>query len=94
MQTQPSISPEQRELAIKRIKEKNDFRIHLFVYLVVNTMLLLVWAFTGAGFFWPVFVIAFWGMGLVIHGYTTYRGNDITEDQIQREIRKLPPTVL
>ena len=84
-------SPDQRrELAIKRIREKNDFKVHLVVYAVVNTMLVVVWAATGAGYFWPIFVMAFWGIGVVMHGYTTYKGNVVSEEQIQREMQNLP----
>ena len=87
---------DRRALAIKRIKAKNEFKIHLFVYLVVNSMIVLVWAFTTTGksflhgFFWPIFVIAGWGMGVVINGYVAYRTNVYTEDQIQREMKQLP----
>ncbi len=85
-----------REQAIKRIKAKNDFKIHLLVYLTVNTMLVVIWAFTNAGqpfpqgFFWPIFPIAGWGIGVVINGYVAYWGNVYTEEQIQREMQKLP----
>jgi 2TM domain len=84
------------EQAIKRIKAKNDFKIHLVVYLAVNTMLVVIWAFTNAGqpfpqgFFWPIFPIVGWGIGVVINGYVAYRGNVYTEEQIQREMQKLP----
>lgn len=85
-----------REQAIKRIKAKNDFKIHLVVYLAVNTMLVVIWAFTNAGqpfpggFFWPIFPIAGWGIGVVINGYVAYQGNVYTEERIQREMQKLP----
>lgn len=81
---------QRRMLAIRRIKEKNDFKVHVLAYLVVNTMLIIVWAFTGSGFFWPIFVIGFWGIGVVLNGYTVYRGNDITEAQIEHEMQRMP----
>jgi hypothetical protein len=79
-----------RQQAIKRIKAKNDFKIHLVVYLAVNAMLVVIWAFTNQGFFWPVFPMAGWGIGVVITGYVAYRGTIYTEEQIQREMEKLP----
>jgi 2TM domain-containing protein len=81
---------ELREQAIKRIKEKNDFQIHVAIYLMVNIMLVGIWWFTGAGFFWPIFPILGWGIGVVVNGYVAYRGNIYTEEQIQREMRNLP----
>ncbi|HYM49745.1 MAG TPA: 2TM domain-containing protein [Candidatus Limnocylindrales bacterium] len=92
----PQTPEGRRALAIKRIKAKNDFKIHLAVYLIVNAMLVVIWAFTTAGqpfpqgFFWPIFVIAGWGIGVVINGYVAYRGNVYTEAQIQQEMKHLP----
>ena len=85
-----------REQAIKRINAKNGFKIHLLVYLIINSISVLSWAVSEAGkplpagFFWPIFLIVGWGVGLVIHGYVVYRGNTYTEEQIQREMKKLP----
>ena len=44
----------------------------------------------SAEFFWPIFSIGGWGIGLVSHWYAVYHANTITEDQIQREMNKLP----
>jgi hypothetical protein len=82
-----------RELAIKRLQEKNAFWMHAVSYVVVNAMIVVVWLATGAGFFWPVFILALWGLGLVIHGYNAYRGNVYTEAQVQREMARLPKDV-
>jgi len=91
---------QRRELALQRLKDKNDFKVHLVVFAVINAMLVTIWAFTGnvftappgapLEFFWPVFPIVGWGVGVAIHGYTVYRGNVYTEEQIQREMRNLP----
>ena len=92
----PATPEERRALAIKRIKAKDEFKVHLVVYVCVNGMLTLIWAFTSigkpffSGFFWPIIPIAGWGMGLLIHGYTVYRPNVYTEEQIEREMKQLP----
>jgi len=83
-----------RDEAIASLKAKRAFQINLGVYLVVNAFLVVVWALTrddgdGAGF-WPIWVIAFWGIGLAGQGWHAYgpgrRG--ITEDAIQREMQR------
>lgn len=79
-----------RDLAIKRIREKDGFKTHLITYVAVNAMLVVIWAVIGVGFFWPVFPIAAWGMGLLIHGYAVYFGGTYTEEQVQKEISRLP----
>ena len=60
------------EEAKKRVEEKKGFRIHVIVYLCVNTMLALIWWFTGAGFPWFVFPLGGWGIGLLFHGLVVY----------------------
>jgi len=82
-----------RDLAIKRIQEKRSFWVHAFTYLVVNAMIAVVWLAMGFSFYWPIFVIAGWGMGLAIHGFNVYRGNSYTEAQVQRELKRLPDDI-
>ena len=78
---------DRREAAVARIKEKRDFTTHLVTYVAVNALLIVVWAMSGSGYFWPVWPLAGWGIGLVIHAFETFR-RPITEDAIQREIDK------
>jgi fatty acid desaturase len=78
---------ERRDAAIKRIKDKRDFKTHVVSYVVVNLFLVGVWAISGGGYFWPGWVMAGWGIGLVLHWWQTYRGErPITEEDIQREM--------
>jgi hypothetical protein len=79
---------EQREYAIKAIKRKRDFAAHAVAYVIVNAFLVGLWYFTGAGYFWPGWVIGGWGIGLAFNAWDAYgRGNrPIGEAEIQREI--------
>lgn len=42
-------------------------RSHLTVYLAVNGMLIAIWALTGMGYFWPIWPMMGWGIGLASH---------------------------
>ena len=46
-----------RRRAMDRLKKKADFRMHLLIYVLVNSALVVIWAITGSGFFWPAFFI-------------------------------------
>ncbi len=35
-------------------------------YLIVNALLILIWAITGFGYFWPGWVLAVWGVHLIL----------------------------
>jgi hypothetical protein len=79
-----------RERAIKRLKKRRDFVGHLLVYVMVNGIVVTIWAMTNShGFFWPIFPILIWGIGVVMNGWDVYRGDTFSEDQIRREIEQL-----
>ncbi len=80
------------------------FYMNLLVYVIVNAVLVVSWgvlAVTGwshsvvvwpglpQDFFWPIFPIVGWGIGVAITGYVAYRGHVYTKEQIQREMQKL-----
>jgi len=79
---------DRREAAVKRVRAKRDFRNHLATYLIVNSLLVAIWATTGAGYFWPIWPILGWGIGLALNGWTVYFQRPITEDDIRREMQK------
>jgi 2TM domain len=76
-----------RDRAVTRLKKRRDFRGHLLVYVLVNTFIVVIWAVTGPhGFFWPVFPIVGWGIGVVMNAWDVYWRPRITEQDIQREM--------
>jgi hypothetical protein len=77
-----------RARAVRRLKKKSDFRNHLLAYLVVNAAIVVIWAITGSGFFWPVFPILGWGIGVIFHAQDVYGRQEITEEDIRREMER------
>ena len=56
------------EQAKKRVEEKKGFFVHLTVYIIVNIMLVLIWAFAaGGGYPWFLWSLGGWGIGLLFH---------------------------
>jgi hypothetical protein len=78
-----------RQQALERLKKKRDFRGHVFIYLAVNAMLVVIWAVTGADFFWPIFPILGWGVGVAANAWDVYGRKPISEDEIRRETERL-----
>jgi hypothetical protein len=78
-----------REKAVKQLKKRRDLHAHLLIYVLVNTFLVAIWALTNPdGFFWPVFPIVGWGIGVVMNAWDVYRGDEFTEAQIRREMER------
>lgn len=49
-----------------RVKELRNFYVDLTLYGAVNLGLILIWAISGGGYFWPIWVIVGWGIGMVL----------------------------
>lgn len=77
-----------REMAVKRLKAKRDLRAHLLAYVTVNAFLVAIWAVTGAGFFWPLFPIFGWGIGVAFNIWDVY-SPEATQEQIAAEMERL-----
>ena len=91
-QTGPSKDTEdladERQVARRRVQAKRDFASHLVAYVVVNTSLIVVWAVTGAGYFWPGWVMGAWGAGLVLHAWDVFICKPVTEADIDAELHR------
>jgi hypothetical protein len=83
---------ERRETAIHRLKAKRDFTTHVVVYVVVNAMLIGIWAVTDGGYFWPIWPILGWGVGLALNAWTVYGQKPISEQDIRAEMERNDPS--
>jgi hypothetical protein len=49
------------------------FQWHARVFVLVNAFLIAIWAITsGFGYFWPVWPLLGWGLGLGVHAVATF----------------------
>jgi len=78
------------EEAKKIVEEKKGFRTHFIVYLCVNALLVVIWAFTGRGFPWFVFPLGGWGIGVLFHFLNIYVFSRETDTkEIEKEAEKI-----
>ena len=80
---------ELRKQAKERVTKRRDLGAHVVTYFVVNAMLVGIWAISGAGYFWPAWVLIGWGVGVVLNVWDVYFRKPITEHDIQREMERL-----
>jgi hypothetical protein len=80
---------ERRAAASARITAKREFRNHALIYGAVNLLLVAIWAASGGGYFWPIWVIAGWGIGLAAHAWRTYGHQSISEADIVEEMQRV-----
>ena len=71
------------ELARKRV----EFRRHLVVYFVIISILWMIWFLTGAGYIWPIWPMAGWGIGVIFNYMFEYRSSSFLSEE--EEYKKL-----
>jgi hypothetical protein len=79
---------EEYEQARKRVERKRKFRADLVAYVVINAFLIGVWAASGMGYFWPAWVLAGWGMLLVLDAWNVFFRRPVTSADIENELRR------
>ncbi len=58
--------------AKKRVENLKAFYIHLALYILVNLMLFFINISSDSSKLWFLYPLAGWGIGIVIHGLTTF----------------------
>ena len=79
------------EEAKKRIEARRGFYSHLAAYVIVNVMLILIWAFVSDDAFpWFIFPLVGWGIGILFHflGVFVFEGKSRRE-AIEKEMDRI-----
>ena len=45
-------------------------------------------ALTGAGYFWPAWIMGCWGIGLVLHGWGVFVQRPVTDQDVEAELER------
>jgi hypothetical protein len=78
-----------RELAIQRLKMKQDFKGIVAGGALAVIVCVVIWALGEGGYFWPMWVILGVAIGVAAQGWKAYGpSNQITEDDVQREMQR------
>lgn len=78
----------ERDWARRRLERKRKFYGDIVAYVVINAFLVVVWAVSGFGDFWPGWVLGGWGVLLLLDAWGLYYRGPITEADIDRELQQ------
>ena len=79
-----------RKQAISSLKKKQNFRNSLVAYVLVNLLLIGIWAISDSDSFWPIWVIGGWGIGLAFQAYDAYgRRSTASEAKVSEEMNRI-----
>jgi hypothetical protein len=80
---------EQHRVARERIERRRKFWADVVAYLLINALLVGIWALGGGGYFWPIWVILGWGAALSLDAYQAFVRRPVTESDIRDEMSHL-----
>jgi signal transduction histidine kinase len=76
---------DERAAAIMRLRRRRGLLTHCAIFGVVQMALIIVWAVSGFGYFWPGWTIFGWGLILALHASLAILRQPITELAVTRE---------
>ena len=78
----------QLEWAQARIGRKRKLHADVVAYAVINMLLIGVWAVTRSGYFCSAWVLAGWGVLLLLDAWNVQYRRPITDEDLDRELRR------
>jgi fatty acid desaturase len=79
------------EEARKRVKRKRDFYSHLGAYVIVNIVLVVIWALSGSGYMWFLWPLGIWGVFVLWNFIEVFLLDNVLSEKsaIDKEIEKM-----
>ena len=80
--------------AKKRVKKKKKFRNDLSSFIIWGGAMLFINIFITRGYMWSLWVIFFWGLGVLkqafdVYGFPFSNSDDWEEEEIQKEMKRI-----
>lgn len=81
---------ERYQEAKKRVQDIKGFYTHLAVYIIINTMLVVINLISSPGGLWFYWVTIFWGIGIVFHALDVFvfKGRFLGKQWEEKKIRE------
>lgn len=80
-----------RDAAIESLHRKRGFKNFLVTYVIINALMIVVWALGGMGAFWPAWVLFGTTIALAYGAWNAYGSGSrpITDTQIDEEMKRI-----
>lgn len=83
------IKEDEKYLKAKRkVQNLRSFYRHLIVYISVNIFLFMINLVSDPGSWWFIYPLGGWGIGILIHGFSTFTDKNFGVDWEERKIKE------
>ncbi len=74
--------------AALQLQRWRDFGSQVFAFVIGNIVFVVIWATQGRGFFWPMYPLLVWGLGLSFQHFSVVIRGQITDEDVRRKLNK------
>jgi 2TM domain len=74
--------------AALQIQRWRDFGSQVFAYAIGNIAFMVIWAAQGKGFFWPMYPLLVWGLGLSAQHFNVVIHGQIPDEEVRRKLNR------
>jgi 2TM domain len=74
--------------AATQMQRWRDFGSQVFAYVIGNSVFIVIWAVQGKGFFWPIYPLLVWGLGLSVQHFNVVIRGQITYEDVRRKLNR------
>ncbi len=80
-----------REQAVHNIRRRRNFGVEVGGAVILVIVMVIIWALTGGGYFWPAWVALGCAIALVVQGLKLWgpRSRPISDADVQSEMKRL-----
>ena len=86
------MSDDIRAQARQNIKHKRQFQQSIYAWIIVNALMVVIWFFSGRGYFWPIWTMLGMAVAVAAAGWAAYGGGGkkgISESDIDAEVQRM-----
>jgi len=77
-----------RRAARQQVERRRKVRADAVAYVVINAFLVGVWAVLDRGYFWPGWVLAIWGVLLLLAFWDVYLRRPVSDAEVDAEVER------
>lgn len=74
--------------AALQMQRWRDFGSQVFAYVIGSIVFIVIWAAQGKGFFWPIYPLLVWGLGVSVQHFTVVIRGQITDEEVRRKLSR------
>jgi 2TM domain len=74
--------------AALQMQRWRDFGSQVLAYVIGSSVFIVIWAVQGRGFFWPIYPLLIWGLGVSAQHFTVVIRGQITDEDVRRKMNR------